>query len=162
MNTNRRRLSNKKRVALTNAQRSSRRRSRLRQQKITEVGIETSFVEKELLKRLVVAAGYNGLSEYVIMRAIEHAAEFGITPEQIYKETAGDFAVSSQCQDAIEQTKHVYKTILVIKSVALIPNCCYLRLKREGVFFSPHWDFSQLIGVCNGSGHEQHGDRYVV
>jgi len=97
MNTSRRRLSKNKKVALTNAQRSSRRRARLRQQKITTIGIETSFVEKELLKQLVSAAGYNGLSEYVIMRAIEHAAEFGITPEKIYEETAGDFTVSSQC-----------------------------------------------------------------
>ncbi len=72
---------------MTNTQRSQRRRRLMKIKGKTETRVETGFVEKELLKRTADASGYNSVTEYVILKAIEHGKEFGITPESIQAET---------------------------------------------------------------------------
>lgn len=87
MSTNRRRVVKKKKIAMTSTQRSQRRRFLMKQNCKSETRIETGFVEKELLKRTADASGYNSVAEYVISKAIEHGAEYGITPASIQAET---------------------------------------------------------------------------
>jgi hypothetical protein len=73
--------------ALSNTQRSRRRREFLKRSGVTDIRIETSFVEKELFKRVAKATGFNSVSEYVVLKAIEHGNEHGITPEGIFAES---------------------------------------------------------------------------
>lgn len=87
MSISQRRTVKNKRAALTNTQRSQRRRHFMKNNAITEVRAETSVVEKELIKRVVKAGGYGGVSEFIITKAIEEGAKNGITPELINSES---------------------------------------------------------------------------
>jgi molybdenum cofactor biosynthesis enzyme MoaA len=77
----------KKRIALTNTQRSQRRRAFLKKAGVTDIKIETTFAQKEVFKRVSVVEGFSSVSQYVVLTTMKRASRLGIHCSEMNKES---------------------------------------------------------------------------
>jgi hypothetical protein len=80
----------KKRMALTNTQRSQRRRAFLKKSGVTDIKIEMTFAQKEVFKRVSLVEGFSSVSKYVVLTTMKRADHLGIYCSEMNKESELD------------------------------------------------------------------------